>query len=199
MSAESSSYWDGAADRFDDEPDHGLRDPTVRAAWRELLRGALPAEPSDVIDLGCGTGSLALLTAEAGHRVTGVDFAPQMLGQARAKADAAGLHIDWHLGDAAAPPVAAEAFDVVLERHVLWAMPDPAAALEMWTALLRPDGVLVLVEGRWWTGGGLAAGDVERMLLSMGRTAETTPLPDPALWDGPIEDERYLVVSRSRP
>jgi SAM-dependent methyltransferase len=87
---------------------------------------------------------------------------------------------------------------VVLERHVLWAMPDPAAALEAWSTLLKPGGVLVLVEGRWWTGGGLAAGEVERMLETMGRTAATTPLPDPALWGAPTEDERYLVVSRSR-
>jgi SAM-dependent methyltransferase len=198
VSAESASYWDGEADRFDEAPDHGLRDPAVRAAWRGLLLEVLPPTPSDVIDLGCGTGSLALLAAEAGHRVTGVDFAPRMLAEARAKADAAGLQIAWHLGDAAAPPLAPGTFDVVLERHVLWAMPDPAAALEAWSTLLKPGGVLVLVEGRWWTGGGLAAGEVERMLETMGRTAATTPLPDPALWGAPTEDERYLVVSRSR-
>ena len=58
--------------------------------------------------------------------------------------------------------------------------------------------MLVLVEGRWWTGGGLAAVDVERMVEAMGRTVETIPLPDPALWGAPIEDERYLAVSRSR-
>ncbi len=198
MSAGSPSYWDGEAQGFDEAADHGLRDPAVRTAWRDLLHTVLPSPPSDVVDLGCGTGSLALLAAEAGHRVTGVDFAPRMIEQARAKADAAGLDIDWRIGDAAAPPVRHGAFDVVLERHVLWAMPDPAAALQAWAALLKPDGVLLLVEGRWWTGAGLPAVEMERMLEAVGRTAETTSLPDPSLWGGPIEDERYLLVSRSR-
>src|SRR3954467_2711438 len=129
-SDESRKFWDAEAARFDDGADHGLPAPRVRAAWAARLRSWLPAGPCDVVDLGCGTGSLALLAAEAGHRVTGVDFAPRMIEQARAKADAAALDIDWRVGDAAAPPVAPEAFDVVLERHVLWAMPDPAGVLE---------------------------------------------------------------------
>jgi len=39
-----------------------------------------------------------------------------------------------------------------MSRHVLWAMPDPAGALEHWIALLRPGGRSLLVEGRWSTG-----------------------------------------------
>ncbi|MCZ7461226.1 NUDIX hydrolase [Streptomyces sp. WMMC940] len=45
--------WD-AADTFDDEPDHGLRDPAVRRAWAERMRHWLPPAPSDVLDLGRG-------------------------------------------------------------------------------------------------------------------------------------------------
>ncbi|MBW8819063.1 MAG: SAM-dependent methyltransferase, partial [Streptomyces sp.] len=60
--------WDAEAGSFDEEPDHGLRDPGVRGAWAERLRGWLPGGASDVLDLGCGTGSLSLLAAERGHR-----------------------------------------------------------------------------------------------------------------------------------
>jgi hypothetical protein len=44
--------WDAAAAAFDDEPDHGLRDPGVRAAWADRLRAWLPGPPADVLDSG---------------------------------------------------------------------------------------------------------------------------------------------------
>ncbi|MEW6750032.1 MAG: class I SAM-dependent methyltransferase [Candidatus Latescibacterota bacterium] len=48
-----------------------------------------------VLELACGTGALALPLARAGHRVTGLDNAPAMLQEARRKADAAGLCVEW--------------------------------------------------------------------------------------------------------
>ncbi|MER7154529.1 NUDIX hydrolase, partial [Streptomyces lydicus] len=68
-----AAYWEAIAATYDDDPDHGLRDPVVRSAWDARLRSWLPSAPADILDLGCGTGSLALLAVEQGHRVTGVD------------------------------------------------------------------------------------------------------------------------------
>ncbi|MFE2677256.1 methyltransferase domain-containing protein [Streptomyces hygroscopicus] len=143
----TTAYWDAAAGDFDDEPDHGLRDPAVREAWAARLRGWLPERPGDVLDLGCGTGSLALLAAEAGHRVTGVDRSSRMAGLAREKLAGTGATV--LVGDAAEPPVPERSFDVVLVRHLLWLLPDREAVLRRWVRLLRPGGRLVLIEGRW--------------------------------------------------
>jgi SAM-dependent methyltransferase len=55
-----------------------------------LLRH-LPRKPQDVLELACGTGRAAVPLAEAGHRVVGVDYAPDMLAIARRKRDASGL------------------------------------------------------------------------------------------------------------
>ncbi|PPK63132.1 hypothetical protein V5P93_004067 [Actinokineospora auranticolor] len=68
MPEQTRAFWDQHAATFDDEADHGLRDPVVRAAWAELLLPLIPTG-SAVADLGCGTGSLSVLLAEAGHRV----------------------------------------------------------------------------------------------------------------------------------
>lgn len=190
---DESAYWDAAAATFDDEPDHGLRDPEVRAAWLALLRSALPVPPARVADLGCGTGSLSALLADEGHEVDGVDLSAAMVGLARAKAPSARFAV----GDASAPALPEATYDVVLARHVVWALPDPAAALGRWVRLLRPSGRLVLVEGRWHTGGGLSAAELEGLVRGHREHVEIHPLDDPALWGGPITDERYLLVSRS--
>lgn len=145
-------------------------------------------------DLGCGTGSLSVLLAEAGHDVHGLDLSSQMVEAARAKAS--GMSASFTNGDAAHPPYSKASFDVVLARHVLWALPDPAAALREWVSLLKPDGVLVLVEGRWSTGAGLTAAQTRSLVLGMRTEAVVTPLTSEDLWGRPIEDERYLLVSR---
>jgi ubiquinone/menaquinone biosynthesis C-methylase UbiE len=118
-----------------------------------------------------------------------------MVAAARTKAASAGVPAEFVVGDAAIPPWEPGTFDVAVTRHVLWAMPDPDQALARWTALLRPRGVLLLVEGRWATGGGLRAHDVAELVLRHRAEATVTPLDDPALWGGPITDERYLVAS----
>ena len=190
-------YWDEQAEHFDDEPDHGLRDPRVRAAWRDLLLPRLPAPGAAVADLGCGTGSLACLLAQEGCAVRGVDLSPRMVAAARAKATGLAVDATFEVGDAADPPLPDASADVVLVRHVLWALPDPDAAVARWVRLLRPGGRLLLVEGRWHTGGGLTA-DESRQIVARHRTrAVVEPLPDESLWGGPITDERYLLLSEA--
>src|SRR5439155_12418939 len=120
--------------------------------------------PAAILDIGCGTGSLSLLMAEMGHTVTGFDLSPAMITQARAKAAAAGLAIDFQVMDAAAPSLAPDQFDALVCRHVLWALPRPAEVLRGWTALLRPGGRLVMIEGRWGTGAGLAPAEILSIL-----------------------------------
>jgi SAM-dependent methyltransferase len=188
--------WDAEAAGFDDEPDHGLRDPEVRAAWAARVRGWLPGHPADVLDLGCGTGSLALLAAERGHRVTGVDASPAMVERARAKL--AGRDAAVLCGDAAAPPVGEQRFDVVLVRHVLWALPAPDRVLRHWRELLRPGGRFVLVEGVWGTAHpvGIPAGRLAALLAPLSADIRVERLSgDPRLWGRAVEDERYAVVA----
>jgi ubiquinone/menaquinone biosynthesis C-methylase UbiE len=193
---EETGYWDSQAATFDHEPDHGLLDPQVRLAWRRLLLAELPEAPAAVADLGCGTGTLSVLLAAEGYAVTGLDFAPQMIRAARAKARAAGVTARFELSDAAAPTLPAASFDVVLARHVLWAMPDADDALAAWLRLLLPGGLLLLVEGRWSTGAGLTAQEAGRAVLRHRSDAIITALSDPALWGAAVSDERYLLVSR---
>ena len=192
------ALWDAEAATFDEEPDHGLREPETRAAWQDLLTRHLPPPPADVLDIGCGTGTLTVLLARRGHHVHGIDLAPAMVGAARAKIAAAGVTATVEEGDAADPPGDPAAYDVVLSRHVLWALPDPGAAVGRWVRLVNPGGRLLLVEGRWWTGGGLTTAESRRLVGPHLTDVVVEPLTDPLLWGGPITDERYLLTGRRR-
>jgi SAM-dependent methyltransferase len=190
-----AAAWDAEADTFDDEPHHALEDPALRAAWADVLRAALPPAPASVADLGCGTGSVSLLLAGLGYAVTGVDVSPRMVARARAKAEQSGIDARFVVGDAARPDL--EPVDVVLTRHVAWAVPELDTAIERWVALLRPAGRLVLVEGRWWNGAGL---DAETLAGAVGRhvpDVTVRELDDPALWGYPLRDSRYVLVARA--
>lgn len=188
-------YWDSQAARFDEEADHGLADPAVRGAWRTLLLQHLPPAPADVVDLGCGTGSLSVLLAESGYRVRGTDLSEEMVEAASTKAQTAGVTVPFQQGDAADPPYEENCCDVVLVRHVLWALPDPSSAVAQWVKLLRPNGRLLLIEGRWSTAAGLTSVQCTQLVLEHRSSATVRPLKEPVYWGGPIEDERYLVVS----
>ena len=66
----------------------------------EPVLDALNPEPGDRwLDLACGTGAVAELAAQAGAQVTGVDLAPVLIETARERAEAAGLEIDYQVGD----------------------------------------------------------------------------------------------------
>jgi SAM-dependent methyltransferase len=187
--------WDAEAATFDDEPHHALEDPTLRSLWWDVLEPVLPGPPARVVDLGCGTGSVSVLLAEQGHEVVGVDISARMLALARAKARRRGARAAFVQGDAAAPPVA-EA-DVVLTRHVVWALDDAATALDRWLGLLRPGGRLVLVEGLWFNGAGIASDDLVDLVRRPGLRVDVHALQDPLLWGRPIVDARYVLVART--
>jgi len=195
-SEHTAEAWDAEAPTFDEAADHGLHDPAVRAAWQSLLLDHLPPAPARVADLGCGTGTLSVLLAECGYWVDGLDLSPAMVGLAEEKAAASSdRSLTFRVGDAADPALPDGTYDVVLSRHVLWALPDPAAGLERWTRLLAPGGRLLLVEGSWSTGAGLTAEQTRSLVESTGRECAVLPLPEEHYWGRPIEDERYLVHS----
>jgi SAM-dependent methyltransferase len=139
-------YWDRDSPTYDATKSHAISDPLEAAAWRQALVDVLPQPGARVLDIGAGTGALGLLAAELGCEVTELDLSPGMLAQAERKAEDRGLQdrVTFVVGSASEPPDGP--FDVVMERHVLWTLPDPAGALARWR---RVASRLVLFEGVW--------------------------------------------------
>jgi ubiquinone/menaquinone biosynthesis C-methylase UbiE len=143
-----AGYWDGRSEGF--ERMQGIRGRPQKAAWAGFLAREVGTEPKAVLDLGTGTGFLALLLAEMGHRVKGLDLSPGMVEQARRNAAERGLSAVFEVGDAESPAEPDAAYDVLVTRNVLWTLPGPEAALADWKRVIKPGGRLVLVDGDWF-------------------------------------------------
>lgn len=198
--ATSSDLWDGIAARYDDlGPDQSLADPRIRQHWQQLYAGVLPDHPCAILDAGCGTGSLGIALAETGHDVVGIDFAPKMVKQATAKAVRFDVSARFEVQDAAAPDFPPQSFDAVICRQVLWALPDRQAALENWARMLKPQGVMLLIEGLFASGNGMAESEIVALLPGSVEHIATRDLStDALLWGATLKDQRYLLIARSR-
>lgn len=117
---------------------------------RDLVRQAAIAPDSDVLDLGCGTGTLALMINEMQPqaRVTGVDIDPEILAIAAGKIDAAGVQIRLVEGSATDPPLPPASFDRVLSTLMLHHLttPQKREALAAVRRLLRSGGELHIAD-----------------------------------------------------
>src|SRR5438270_4600745 len=114
----------------------------------ELVRRLEPGPGVRWLDLATGTGGVALRAARAGAHVTGLDFAPAMLEQARAKGEAEGLEIRWELGNAQSLPYDDREFDVVSSCFGVIFAPDQAAVARELARVCRTGGRLGLANWR---------------------------------------------------
>jgi SAM-dependent methyltransferase len=139
-------YWQSDAETYDQAPGHGVHSAAERAALTAVLADHLPAPPATVLDVGAGTGMLSLAAADLGHDVTALDLSPAMLTKLEAAAAHSGLTVTTVTAAADEPPTGG--FDAVMERHLLWTLPDPHAALGAWAGA-APGGRLLVFESLW--------------------------------------------------
>jgi ubiquinone/menaquinone biosynthesis C-methylase UbiE len=126
----------------------GRREDCYRA---HILQLAAIAPGEAVLDVGCGTGTLAIgaknLAGCAGL-VAGVDASPQMISRAKGKAAQAGADVDFVEGTAQALPFADRSFDIVMSTTVIHCLPEAQRGhcfAEM-GRVLKPRGRLLLVD-----------------------------------------------------
>jgi SAM-dependent methyltransferase len=112
------------------------------AVTAALLAAMRPiSDAPHLLEVGIGTGRIAVPLATAGVRVTGIDISPGMLGVLRSK----GLRIDALFAEAAHPPFRNRSFDAALFVHILHLVPDAEATILATIPLLRPGGALITI------------------------------------------------------
>ena len=108
----------------------------------DLVRFAGVTAGQRVLDVGCGTGVVALSAARNGATVTGADLTPALLEGARYNAALAGVAIDFQEADVEALPFADASYDVVLSQFGHMFGPRPAVAIAEMLRVLKPGGVI---------------------------------------------------------
>jgi ubiquinone/menaquinone biosynthesis C-methylase UbiE len=122
-----------------------------RAFREKQIEFAHLAPGESVLDVGCGTGSLAILAKERvgpAGRVSGIDASPEMISRARKRAGKAGAEVTFENAVVEALPFPNASFDAVLSTVMMHHLPDDARhqCLSEIRRVLKPGGRLIIVD-----------------------------------------------------
>lgn len=140
----------------------------------------------DVLDVACGSGNATIPAARAGANVTGLDFQPDLLANARQRAQDEGIDVEWIEADAQQMPFDDQRFDRVISTFGHMFAPDHARTASEMRRVLRPDGQIVIC---CWT----PEGSIGRMFLTIGTLVPPPPGGQmPLLWGTEAHVQKLL-------
>src|SRR5689334_8514870 len=123
---------------------HALRARAERNAFARQLDRAIAAD-ARVVEIGCGTGQMALYLARADRLVVAADLTRASLQLGAAAARGFGLdRVQFVETDLQRPGLRTASFDVVYSAGVLHHTPDPRASFARVAALARPGGLVIV-------------------------------------------------------
>jgi SAM-dependent methyltransferase len=111
-----------------------------------VARTLLPLGVERALDIGCGDGKFTRALTALAKNVGGIDVKANKIAEAREAAADAGASVDFKVGSGDALPYGDASFDVVAFSNSLHHMPNPRTALDEAIRVLRPDGLLYVME-----------------------------------------------------
>ncbi len=134
-------WWDNSHHDYDNIPEHRVHSKAEKEIWRDALTKSLgTAQRLKILDMGTGTGFLALLLAEMGHDVIGADWSKSKLKEANKKIKSSDIPVEFVIEDAEDLSFEDGIFDAVVSRHLIWTLSDPNTAFKEWARVIKPGG-----------------------------------------------------------
>ncbi len=130
---------------------------------------------SQLLDVACGSGQLALMAARDGIEVTGVDIAENSIARAQARAAAEKLCARFQVGDAEELPFENGSFDTVVSLIGVMFAPRPERVVRELLRVCVPGGIIAMAN---WT----PTGFVGKMFKVIAKFIAPTGMPSPLLW-----------------
>lgn len=142
---------------------------------REFYERLQVAPGCRLLDVGCGSGQLALMAAKDGLDVTGVDIASNWVERARSRAQAEGLQARFEEADAEALPFEDASFDVVASLIGAMFAPRPDLVAKELLRVCVPGGTIAMAN---WT----PEGFIGQMFKAVSKFIAPSGMPSPVLW-----------------
>lgn len=145
-------YWSTRTEGYS-EVNHKELEGMQKEAWLDVLEAEFPKMPKEeikILDIGTGPGFFPMILAEAGYRVTAVDYTREMLHKAMENAGSLCERIDFYRMDAQNLGFEDNTFDVVISRNLTWNLEKPEQAYKEWHRVLKPGGKLLNFDANWY-------------------------------------------------
>jgi SAM-dependent methyltransferase len=169
---------------------HAVATEIISALGPVLVKATHLGPEDRVLDVAAGSGNVAIPAAATGAQVIASDLTPELLDQGRVDAEAAGVSLEWEVGDAENLPYDNDSFDAVTSCVGVMFAPHHQEAADELVRVCRPGGRIGLIS---WT----PTGFIGQLFATMKPYVAPPPpgAQPPPLW-GDIEHVRGLLGDR---
>ncbi len=136
-------YWEQRSSDFGRQSLAELQNQKLQLWTREINSVIGTKKKLQVLDIGTGSGYMALLLASQGHSVTGIDLCDSMIAAAKQLKMQLQLEAEFLTADAETLPFEDNSFDLLITRNLTWTLPNLQQAYAEWFRVLKPQGILL--------------------------------------------------------
>ena len=138
-----TNYWNNRAVNFQNQSYVEMKNDKLEKWRHEIVKVIGKRKNLRALDIGTGSGYMAMILASLGHETTGIDLCPQMIDAAQELNKRLLLNCNFFVSDAEQIDFPDNTFDIIIARNLTWTLPNVQKAYVEWYRLLKENGILL--------------------------------------------------------